>query len=100
MTRRAIQLGWLPRLRVKQTTEESYGRIYIGAINWLLMVVTLFLTVFFKSRTIWPPPTHRRLVDHDHDHRLAVRGDARGVALGAGRQPVGGGVFLRGRSAS
>ncbi|WP_312424065.1 KUP/HAK/KT family potassium transporter [Serratia sp. (in: enterobacteria)] len=49
MTRQAIQLGWLPRLRVKQTTEESYGQIYIGAINWLLMVVTLFLTVFFKS---------------------------------------------------
>lgn len=49
MTRQAIQLGWLPRLRVKQTTEESYGQIYIGAINWLLMLVTLFLALFFKS---------------------------------------------------
>lgn len=49
MTRQAIQLGWLPRLLVKQTTEESYGQIYIGAINWLLMAVTVFLTVFFKS---------------------------------------------------
>ena len=49
MTRQAIQLGWLPRLQVKQTTEESYGQIYIGAINWLLMAVTVFLTVFFKS---------------------------------------------------
>lgn len=49
MTRQAIQLGWLPRLRVKQTTEESYGQIYIGAINWLLMAVTVFLTLFFKS---------------------------------------------------
>lgn len=49
MTRQAIQLGWLPRLRVKQTTEESYGQIYIGTINWLLMVVTVFLAVFFKS---------------------------------------------------
>lgn len=49
MTRQAIQLGWLPRLRVKQTTEESYGQIYISAINWLLMAVTVFLTVFFKS---------------------------------------------------
>lgn len=49
MTRQAIQLGWLPRLRVKQTTEESYGQIYIGAINWLLMAVTVFLAVFFKS---------------------------------------------------
>ncbi|PVZ86644.1 potassium transporter Kup [Serratia sp. S1B] len=49
MTRQAIQLGWLPRLRVKQTTEESYGQIYIGTINWLLMAVTVFLAVFFKS---------------------------------------------------
>lgn len=49
MTRQAIQLGWLPRLRVKQTTEESYGQIYIGAINWLLMFATVFLAVFFKS---------------------------------------------------
>ncbi|MGB9098986.1 potassium transporter Kup [Erwinia sp.] len=49
MTRQAIQLGWLPRLRIKQTTEESYGQIYIGAINWLLMVVTIFLAVFFQS---------------------------------------------------
>jgi KUP system potassium uptake protein len=37
MTRQAIQLGWLPRLRIKQTAAESYGQIYIGIINWLLM---------------------------------------------------------------
>lgn len=49
MTRQAIQLGWLPRLRIKQTTEESYGQIYIGSINWLLMGVTIFLAVFFQS---------------------------------------------------
>ncbi|HHA1257001.1 TPA: potassium transporter Kup [Enterobacter asburiae] len=49
MTRQAIQLGWLPRLRIKQTAAESYGQIYIGTINWLLMVVTIGLVVFFKS---------------------------------------------------
>lgn len=49
MTRQAIQLGWLPRLRIKQTAAESYGQIYIGIINWLLMVVTIGLVVFFKS---------------------------------------------------
>lgn len=49
MTRQAIQLGWLPRLRIKQTTAESYGQIYIGTINWLLMVVTVGLAVSFKS---------------------------------------------------
>nr|WP_227478962.1 KUP/HAK/KT family potassium transporter [Yersinia hibernica] len=49
MTRQAIQLGWLPRLRIKQTAAESYGQIYIGTISWLLMIVTVFLAVFFKS---------------------------------------------------
>ena len=49
MTRQAIQLGWLPRLRIKQTAAESYGQIYIGIINWLLMGVTIGLVVFFKA---------------------------------------------------
>ena len=47
MTRQAIQLGWLPRLKIVQTSEEGYGQIYVGVINWLLMVVTVGLTLFF-----------------------------------------------------
>ena len=47
MTRQAIQLGWLPRLRIVQTSEEGYGQIYVGVINWLLMLVTVSLTLFF-----------------------------------------------------
>ncbi len=47
MTRQAIQLGWLPRLIVKQTSAQGYGQIYVGAVNWLLMIVTLGLTIGF-----------------------------------------------------
>jgi KUP system potassium uptake protein len=47
MTRQAIQLGWLPRLTVKQTSSEGYGQIYIGVVNWLLMIVTVGLTIVF-----------------------------------------------------
>jgi KUP system potassium uptake protein len=47
MTRQAIQLGWLPRMTIKQTSEEGYGQIYVGAVNWLLMIVTLALTIGF-----------------------------------------------------
>jgi KUP system potassium uptake protein len=47
MTRQAIQLGWLPRLQIVQTSEEGYGQIYVGVVNWLLMIVTVFLTLFF-----------------------------------------------------
>jgi KUP system potassium uptake protein len=47
MTRQAIQLGWLPRVHITQTSAEGYGRIYVGTVNWLLMLVTLGLTVGF-----------------------------------------------------
>ena len=47
MTRQAIQLGWLPRLHIKQTSEKGYGQIYVGVVNWLLMVVTIALTILF-----------------------------------------------------
>jgi len=47
MTRQAIQLGWLPRLWIVQTSEEGYGQIYVGVVNWLLMTVTVCLTLFF-----------------------------------------------------
>jgi KUP system potassium uptake protein len=47
MTRQAIQLGWLPRLQIVQTSERGYGQIYVGAVNWLLMIVTLGLTIGF-----------------------------------------------------
>jgi KUP system potassium uptake protein len=47
MTRQAIQLGWMPRLHIVQTSEQGYGRIYVGAVNWLLMLVTLGLTIGF-----------------------------------------------------
>ncbi|MGI8569825.1 MAG: potassium transporter Kup [Methylocella sp.] len=47
MTRQAIQLGWLPRLQITQTSEKGYGQIYVGVVNWLLMIVTVGLTLFF-----------------------------------------------------
>jgi KUP system potassium uptake protein len=47
MTRQAIQLGWMPRLPIKQTSSAGYGQIYVGPVNWLLMLVTLGLTVGF-----------------------------------------------------
>lgn len=49
MTRQAIHLGWLPRLRITQTSAVGYGQIYVGSVNWILMVVTLALTLGFKK---------------------------------------------------
>jgi KUP system potassium uptake protein len=47
MTRQAIQLGWLPRLHIKQTSDKGYGQIYVGVVNWLLMIVTIALALLF-----------------------------------------------------
>ena len=49
MTRQAIQLGWLPRLHIKQTSEKGYGQIYVGVVNWTLMTVTIALTLLFRK---------------------------------------------------
>jgi KUP system potassium uptake protein len=49
MTRQAIQLGWMPRLTIKQTSEEGYGQIYVGAVNWTLMLVTVGLALAFRK---------------------------------------------------
>jgi KUP system potassium uptake protein len=49
MTRQAIQLGLCPRLHITQTSSEGYGQIYVGFVNWVLMVLTLGLTVTFRS---------------------------------------------------
>jgi KUP system potassium uptake protein len=49
MTRQAIRLGWFPRLRIVQTSAEGYGQIYIGAVNWVLMIVTIASTIGFGN---------------------------------------------------
>jgi KUP system potassium uptake protein len=49
MTRQAIQLGWCPRLRITQTSREGYGQIYVGTVNWLLMIVTVGLALGFRK---------------------------------------------------
>ncbi len=49
MTRQAIQLGWLPRLLIQQTSSEGYGQIYVRVVNWLLLIVTVSLTIAFRK---------------------------------------------------
>ncbi len=49
MTRQAIQLGWLPRVKITQTSAEGYGQIYVGLVNWLLMIATVGLALAFRK---------------------------------------------------
>jgi KUP system potassium uptake protein len=48
MTRQAMQLGWLPGVAIRQTSDRVYGQIYIPAVNWLLMAATIATTVAFE----------------------------------------------------
>jgi KUP system potassium uptake protein len=51
VTRQAMQLGFLPRMRVRQTSQREIGQIYVPAINWGLLVAVVVLVVGFGSST-------------------------------------------------
>lgn len=49
MTRQAMQLGWLPGVAIRQTSDRVYGQIYVPVVNWLLMAATVAVTIAFGS---------------------------------------------------
>jgi KUP system potassium uptake protein len=49
LTQQAIQLGFIPRMSIKHTSESAAGQIYIPVVNWALMIMVLALVLFFKS---------------------------------------------------
>ena len=51
VTQQAIQLGFMPRLRIAHTSAATAGQIYIPLINWGLMVMVILLVLTFKTST-------------------------------------------------
>jgi KUP system potassium uptake protein len=51
VTQQAIQLGFIPRLRITHTSEAAAGQIYIPLVNWALMVMVILLVLTFGSST-------------------------------------------------
>jgi KUP system potassium uptake protein len=49
VSRQATQLGFLPRLTVRHTSERAIGQVYVPAINWLLLTVVIVLVLGFGS---------------------------------------------------
>jgi KUP system potassium uptake protein len=49
MTRQAMQLGWLPGVAIRQTSDRIYGQIYVPVVNWLMMAATVGVAVGFGS---------------------------------------------------
>ncbi|MEZ5994349.1 MAG: potassium transporter Kup [Hyphomonadaceae bacterium] len=51
LTQQAIQLGLLPRMEIRRTSETQAGQIYMPQINWLLLAGVLVLALAFGSST-------------------------------------------------
>ncbi|MBI3560968.1 MAG: potassium transporter Kup [Gammaproteobacteria bacterium] len=51
LTRQIIQLGYLPRMQILHTSEDTVGQIYLPAINWLLLFAVVVLVIGFRSST-------------------------------------------------
>lgn len=49
LTQQALQLGYLPRLRIIHTSQDERGQIYIPQLNWLLFIATVILVLQFKN---------------------------------------------------
>ncbi|NOY24128.1 MAG: potassium transporter Kup [Acidobacteria bacterium] len=49
LTYQAIQLGYLPRLKVVHTSAKQMGQIYVPVVNWILMIATIGLVIGFKT---------------------------------------------------
>ncbi len=51
LTRQALNLGYLPRLRIIHSSAEEIGQVYVPIVNWLLLIGTFALVVGFGSST-------------------------------------------------
>ena len=49
VTHQAVQLGFLPRMTIRHTSDEEVGQVYSPAINWGLFIAVVVLVVGFGS---------------------------------------------------
>ena len=49
LTRQAILLGYSPRMQIEHTSSREIGQIYMPAVNWALMLVTIALVLGFGT---------------------------------------------------
>ncbi|TCB34696.1 potassium transporter Kup [Acinetobacter sp. ANC 4910] len=49
LARQAIQLGYLPRLSIKHTSDSEQGQIYVPLLNWVLLAAIIILILIFQT---------------------------------------------------
>ena len=60
VTKQAIQLGYLPRLRISHTSVKETGQVYVPFVNWSLYACIVLAVIVFGSSSSWPAPTASR----------------------------------------
>ncbi|MBC7711104.1 MAG: KUP/HAK/KT family potassium transporter, partial [Rhizobacter sp.] len=49
LTQQASRLGYLPRVNVRHTSDRERGQIYIGSVNWIMLIGVILLVLEFRS---------------------------------------------------
>ena len=49
LTMQAVQLGFSPRMKIDHTSQKEFGQVYIGGINWLLMMGCILTVLAFRT---------------------------------------------------
>ncbi len=49
VSRQALQLGFIPRMRIDHTSENQEGQIYLPRVNWILMIGVMSVVLIFQS---------------------------------------------------
>lgn len=49
VSQQAVQLGYLPRIRIRHTSARAAGQIYVPLINWTLLALVVMLVLGFKT---------------------------------------------------
>jgi KUP system potassium uptake protein len=49
LTHQAVQLGYVPRMRIQHTSATERGQVYVPVVNWALMVACVGLVIGFRS---------------------------------------------------
>ena len=49
ISQQAVQLGFLPRIRIRHTSASAAGQIYVPLVNWLLLVLVILLVLGFRT---------------------------------------------------
>ena len=82
ITQQAIQLGLLPRLEIRHTSESLIGQIYMPKVNTLLLIGVLLLVVTVSIvKRAGIRLRHRRHGYHGGNFADGLRGDLEGLAL-------------------